>query len=280
MLSQMAYIVFHEKRPFSYVDLLEFEFEGISYRTAYGTVRNDLSKLVKSGEIEISYRSIRTFYTLKGYKFGKPMTPNHTVVHNNPICNMLQDLPLDKRSIHDIHLRFNAPGIWNMFSINLKFPVTKRNKDIAVGTWKRENAMIRIIIHKTDVVSIILGCSSEPILLEFNGIIRLFTVLARAEEKLQTILNNYLVNANQKNLSVPEYKSWIVTMWHFGRDSLIEFAQEKFCVTVESAQHILTRLYVKEVNGKNRIRIERQEYPRKTILDAIEEKLDSHSNSL
>lgn len=41
----------------------------------------------------------------------------------------------------------------------------------------------------------------------------------------------------------------------------------------KNAQHILTRLYVKNFNGKNRVRIERQEYPRKTLIEAIEEKL-------
>jgi hypothetical protein len=41
----------------------------------------------------------------------------------------------------------------------------------------------------------------------------------------------------------------------------------------ENAQHILTRLHVKDFGGKNRVRIERQEYPKKTLLEAIEEKL-------
>jgi hypothetical protein len=36
---------------------------------------------------------------------------------------------------------------------------------------------------------------------------------------------------------------------------------------------LFTRVYVKDFNGKNKIRIERQEYPKKTLTDAIEEKL-------
>jgi hypothetical protein len=50
-------------------------------------------------------------------------------------------------------------------------------------------------------------------------------------------------------------------MWHFGRDSLVEYTNDKSSITVETAQHILTRLYVKEFKGKNKIRIEKQEYP-------------------
>ena len=63
-------------------------------------------------------------------------------------------------------------------------------------------------------------------------------------------------------------------MWHFGRDALIESSGEKFSITAEQAEHILTRIYVKSIDGKNRIRIERQEYPKETVLDAIEEKLN------
>lgn len=51
---------------------------------------------------------------------------------------------------------------------------------------------------------------------------------------------------------------------------------ERFCISVEKLQHVLTRIYVKDFNGKNRIRVERQEYPKKTLIDAIEEKLGVH----
>jgi hypothetical protein len=62
-------------------------------------------------------------------------------------------------------------------------------------------------------------------------------------------------------------------MWHFGKDALIEYTGEKYCITIENLQHILTRIYIKDFNGKNRIRIEKQEYPKMTVIDAIEKKL-------
>ena len=67
-------------------------------------------------------------------------------------------------------------------------------------------------------------------------------------------------------------------MWHFGRDTSIEYTGKKFSISVEKLEHILTRLYVKDFNGKRRIRIETQEYPKKTVLDAIEEKLGNIFN--
>jgi hypothetical protein len=63
-------------------------------------------------------------------------------------------------------------------------------------------------------------------------------------------------------------------MWHFGRDGLLEYTGEKFSITVGKAQHILTRLYSKDYGSHTRIRDETQEYPNKTVFDAIEEKLN------
>lgn len=134
--------------------------------------------------------------------------------------------------------------------------------------------LIRIIIHKTDTVSVTIGCSLQPIPLDANGIIDFFNLLVRVEEKLQSIVDNSgLVNDDKKYISIPEYSQWIVTMWHFGRDASVEYTGERFCISVEKLQHVLTRIYVKDFNGNNRIRIERQEYPKKTLIDAIEEKL-------
>jgi len=240
----------------------------------HGTFRNKISKLIKSGMVELSYYSSCAFYTLSGYKFGKPMTPNHMVVHNNPVYQMLQDIPFDKQSIHDIHLKFNVPDIWQICSLNPDFFRKKRSHDIVIPTWNKDNVMVRIIVHKTNVVSVIVGCSLSPIPLNANGIIDFFNLLVRVEEKLQTILDNYslLERGNDCN-TVPVYKKWLVTMWHFGRDASVEYTGERYCNTIENLQHMLIRIYVKDFNGKNRIRIERQEYPKKTLIDAIEEKL-------
>ena len=67
---------------------------------------------------------------------------------------------------------------------------------------------------------------------------------------------------------------WIVTMWHFGADALIEYSGEKFSVTWETAENVLVRAYSKVMNdNKTRIRLERQEYPKATLADIIERKL-------
>lgn len=269
----MAYIVLSEGRPFCYRDFLKFEIDGEVYGTTHGTFRNKLSKLRKRGKVESSYYSGCAFYTLTGHKFGKPMTPDHTVVHNDPIYRILQDLPLDKRSIHDIRLKFKVQNIWKILSLNPDFNINTKSLDIAIPSWSKDNAIVRVMIHRTNTVSVVIGCSLHPIPLDVIGIIRFFNLLVRVEEKLQTILDNSLINSHIESNVIPEYKSWIVTMWYFGRDSLVGYTNERSSITIGNTQHMLTRLYVKDFNGKNRVRIEKHEYPKKTVLDAIEEKL-------
>jgi hypothetical protein len=273
----MAYIVLSEGRPFCYRDFLKFEVNGETRSITHGTFRNKICKLKKRGKVELSYYSTCAFYTIKGHKFGSPMTPNHTVVHNDPIYKMLQDLPLEKRSIHNIHLKFKAPNIWEIFSINENFPILERSKDIVLPSWNRNNAILRTVIHKSDMVSVVIGCSLQPIPLDFNGIIRFFTLLAVVETKVQTILEGICpLMSNTECTSIPVFRNWIVTMWHFGRDASVGYAGEKFSIEIGKLESILTRLYIKDFGGKNKIRLERQEYPNKTVLDAIEEKLGAN----
>ena len=270
----MAYIVLSERRPFCYRDFLNFQVNGVGHYMVHGTFRNKISKLKKCEKVELSYHSSCAFYTLKGYKFGKPITPNHMVVHNNPVYQMLQDIPFDKQSIHDIHLKFNVPDIWQICSLTPDLFRIERSHDIVIPTWYKDNTMVRITVHKTNTVSVIVGCSLSPIPLDANGIIDFFNLLVRVEEKLQSILDSStLTKRGKEHNTVPLYKKWFVTMWHFGRDASIEYSGQRYCITVENLQDILTRIYVKDFNGKNRIRIERQEYPQKTLIDAIEEKL-------
>ena len=77
-MSVWLFIVFIEKRTFSFKDFLSFDYEGQQYKFEHGTIRNIFSELKKEGEIERAYRSGPTFYTLPGVKFGKSITVHHT----------------------------------------------------------------------------------------------------------------------------------------------------------------------------------------------------------
>jgi hypothetical protein len=130
------------------------------------------------------------------------MTGNHTGVPlispaslpsspttSNPLYKVIRDLPLDKNSVHDIRLRFNSPGMYaialSQFQIGTQrcdYTMNTRSKDILFPVWNIRDLLIRATIHKTDTVSIMIGCSLNPIALDIPGIIRLTNALSIVEE--------------------------------------------------------------------------------------------------
>jgi hypothetical protein len=124
-----------------------------------------------------------------------------------------------------------------------------------------------------------------------NGIIRLTNALSIVEERLSRIVDESRGVKGIKDFSwigsgsssgvgcgnasiIPAHYEWIVTMWHFGADASVEYSGEKFSVTWEIAENALLRAYNKVMsNNKTRIRLERQEYPKTTLANMIEQKL-------
>lgn len=294
MEKHMANVVHCENRPFSYRDFMAFEVDGQEYRMSHGTYRNKILGLTKSGKVEKAYNAGVAFHTLKGKRFGKPMTSDHKGVCNSKMdsfSRLIEDLPTDRAAIHNIRLKFKVPDIWNrLSSSHHEFTINQRSKDICIPTWKIDDLLVRVVIHKTDTISVSIGCSLTPIPVSVRGIICLSNVLTRIEERLSTLLKsqgcvdtypgqlvsptNY--DMSSQHLKIPDHRLWIITMWHFGTDASVEFAGEKFEFTVEESERILIRAYTKTMkDGKTRIRLERQEYPNKTFPEIIEDKLNA-----
>jgi hypothetical protein len=63
-----------------------------------------------------------------------------------------------------------------------------------------------------------------------KGIIRLSNALTRIEERLSRLLEQteYMSLSSPSSTSIPDHNTWIVTMWHFGIDSLREFVGDRF----------------------------------------------------
>ncbi len=78
MRKHIVFLVLAVGRPFSFVDFLNFEVDGLQYQMSRGTFRNKVSTLMKIGEIEVAYYSSLAFYTLKGVRLTKQLTSDHT----------------------------------------------------------------------------------------------------------------------------------------------------------------------------------------------------------
>jgi hypothetical protein len=294
MEKHMAYLVHTQNRPFSHRDFMLFEVDGKAYRMTHGTFRNKILTLRKSGKVELAYNAGTAFYTIKGKTFGKKMTPDHTGVYHSKMdsfSRLIYNLPVETPAVHDIRLKFQVQGIWTkLSSIQPEIPVNHRSKDICIPTWKIGPLLVRTTVHKSDTVSVIVACSLAPVIVNFNGLTELSNALVRVQERLNVILNdiNYCSSdqfisddsgfknsCGTQHLRIPDPKQWVVTMWHFAADGLVEYSGDKFTVTWEKGQNVLVRAYAKKMKDKRtRIRLERQEYPNKSLQLIVEGKLN------
>jgi hypothetical protein len=139
------------------------------------------------------------------------------------------------------------------------------SKDILVIKEEINLLNIRVTVHHSDTISVVIGCSYCPVAVDISGVIRLSNALSLIHDRLKGLTD----------LVIPGHMKWIVTMWHFGVDSSIEYTGEKFSTSWTVAQNALIAVYSKQwKDGKYRIRGERQEYPGKPLNGAFHEKLN------
>jgi hypothetical protein len=191
---------------------------------------------------------------------------NRRHLSNHPVYRIIQNFPFGQRALHDIRLRFEVKGIYGIFSSQCN--KSPNSDDISLPRWTINDLENIATVHPKDTVSIIMGCSFCPVAVDVNGVVRLSNALATTKERISNLANN--------SLSIPDHMSWIVTMWHFGADTTTTYTRKKFYASWEEAQHALITVYIKDwKDGKSRVRIEKQEYPQKSLAEALEEKLYS-----
>ncbi|CAN5418713.1 hypothetical protein BH18THE2_BH18THE2_17120 [soil metagenome] len=214
--------------------------------------------------------------------------------NNDSFSRLIYNLPTDRAALHNIRLKFQVPGIWSkLSSFYPDLPVRAISKDICIPTWNIGDLLVRTIVHKSDTVSVTAACSLAPVAvnININGLIDLSNALTRVEERPAMMLsdigccggepskcgpNGSGNSTGTQYLEIPNHRYWVVTMWHFGADSLVEYTGEKFAVTWEIGQNALVRAYTKSMKDKkSRIRLERQECPNKSFPEIMEEKLNA-----
>jgi hypothetical protein len=197
---------------------------------------------------------------------------------------------MDKPGIHDIRLRFECKGLWAILPLysnsdNLIENIDlKSNRDITLYDIDLKEFVIKTTIHKTDTVSVAIACSESPIPLNLEGLAKATSGLTRVEERLQRVVDE-CIKQNLKSWKVssstlisktpiPNHMTWIVTMWHFGQDSLTEYTGERFEISWGDGLKLF-RVYSKDYKNKEKMRIrkETQEYPNNPLKEAFMDKI-------
>jgi len=285
MLQHMLNIVSKEQRPFYFGDFMRFEVDGKEYRMAHGTYRNKVSRFIREEKVEFDHNYGGTAYhTIKGRKFGKQMTLAHTgglfssskVGRQTPLYTWLKNLPVERQSLHNIRLRFESQGIWEVFSVAYPDLINSTNQDISLKPWVFHSDIESVVtVHHTDTVSIALACSCQPIATNINGLLDCIEVLVRIEERLAMIANDICKKTESSIVvSIPSFRRWIGVLWHFAVDGVYSYKGEAFCINFEEGVSDIYTIYTKRMkNGSLKPRIERQEYSNNPFVDIFMQKL-------
>ena len=172
-------------------------------------------------------------------------------------------------------LRFESAGLWDIYSKMNTFVVNPDNKDIILPTSVYLDYLeVAVTIHHTNTVSVAISSSFKPIAVDIPDILTLCEVLTRTEINLASTIENYCKHNDLRVITIPRYTKWIVTMWHFGVDTIQEYTREEFEVTFGDGISDLYRVYTKRMkDGRIKVRSERQQYPDQEYADAIVRKL-------
>jgi len=198
LYKRISEIVSTEKRYFNFLDFVpEFIVDGQIYQISGGTFRNYVSELVRAEKVEV--------------------------------------VELGQRALHDIRLRFEVKGMYDIFSSQYKKSLN--SNDIPLPRWTINDLEIIATVHSTDTVSIVIACSFCPVAVDVNGVVILSNALATTKERISNLANS---------MSIPDHMSWIVTMRHFGVDSTITYIGEKFYASWEVGQHALITVNSKD----------------------------------
>jgi len=95
---------------------------------------------------------------------------------------------MDKPAIHDIRLSFTYKHLSSILYASasplIKNKDLENNKDITLQAIDLGDLQIKTTVHNTDTVSVIVGCSMNPIPIDMLGLARLTSSLARVEDRL------------------------------------------------------------------------------------------------
>jgi hypothetical protein len=287
MLEHFAYLNFSENRPACWKDFLLFEVNSKQYRLKHGTIRNHFSYLKQLGRIKLEYRDISAYYSLAEASMTPYQAPviissqqqkPHTTYKKGAdfLASLLARTPFGEITIHDVHLSFQCPTLWERLVPASKTSTAPICKDLIlqpISLVKEYGITAKPVVHRTGTVVIRLACSKNPIPLTAEGLITINSSLAFIRGKLLSfVVDNS--NDDGDSVEIPDHFDWIFKMWHKGRDSLERYTGQRFEFTVRDLNNEVLRTYSKEKrSGYNILRTERQEYPDITVRELATELL-------
>jgi hypothetical protein len=234
---------------------------------ASGTIRNSFSSLVRKGLIERYDRSSVAFYWVTGVpKPATVVTPTHTVVDTRDLRALLAHIKMGERAVHDIRLLLRAPGAYCAALERASPARSAISRDAPLFSMARGLTTGRAIAHKSDAISIFVGCSLQPFPLTLEGYTNLAAFVGEVRGRLESSCG--------ADVRIPEVSSWLVIQWHYGIDGRSEVSGPRFNLPLGQFGEAVLSAYIKDLPSGRTLRVESKESPKKPLPEAFLEKLE------
>lgn len=185
-----------------------------------------------------------------------------------PLLSSLREQP---PAIHNLKFKFEATNNFYENLISEGFEYDLNNHGISIDYSFDSKIDAKVMVYpKTVVVDI--ACTFKPFIYDVGSVLSMLTRLGELYHILKRCAGH------KSKILRPE--KWIVTQYHFGKDSLQEISDEKFHYTWSDVAGGLVRFYAKQFpDGKVRVRVEKVVTPNKPLQDVISEVVENESTA-
>jgi hypothetical protein len=242
-----------EQRPFTFMDFREL------------TPENFRQKVMKSRKvIEVILRSPHCFYKIKGVTLDTPYC-SRTVTYEGMevglgILPLLENLKEQPAAIHNLKFKFDTPEQFHE-PLRSNHPMNMNNHGIELKFDFGDKIEAKIMIYPKTVV-IDVACTFKPFIYDTASVSSMIRRIGGLYE--------YLLRLSYFKVEIPPPEKWIVTQYHFGKDSIQEIADRKFHYTWNEVSNGMIRYYTKKFpDGKVILRVEKIVTPNKPLEEVF-----------
>ena len=232
------------------------ELTGGNYRQLIHRLRSFLVCEIKGNPCYYRFKEEKTSFdrddlTLEGMVVGTNMD------------KILRNVRIQPPAIHDIKLKFHSKQLHPYLMKIGKYKENPHNKGIFLPQNKIERHIVADIAIYPQTTVIDIGCTYKPIVYDLRGSLKLIGIL-------QEIYASLIFDTDGEAKDIPHTLKWIVTNYHFNRDSMEEYSGLAFTRTFEDFAGGVIRYYCKEFpDGKRKIRQEKIRSPKCSIEEEI-----------
>ena len=211
-----------------------------------GYFRQLVSEGIKKGRIaKIEPRACPQFYRVKDVYLSSNddyLTTDRMEDRVEAIKTYFKILGHREPAIHDIRLLGHACGL-HAASMD-KGPMNDVSKDIRLIDWKIDAwRIVRVVVHNNDRFTVMLACSNKPLVANAHGVLDLYAVLGRVQERM--------INLVGIGIDIPNLSLWQLRALHENIDYYCGIGLPAgLVITTRDLAGALIRMYTKQLPGE------------------------------